>query len=204
MVAKGRSGSATGALRGTQNSPRRPGGGCSSDRDGGGSAADLEDLVAALRAGALKGRLPVLHGDLLRVLNLDLHLVLHAVGLGHRAPPLSCGAGPVPTSAGLFALPEGRPPAVDPGITLLLVERRQDPKALESCLHARRLGLVLLLAFHEGTRRPLCVHGADGPGATPGEPGEDEQRGCLHLEVEDALARHLLGEVRVTDGKLWD
>src|SRR5512138_2713953 len=53
------------------------------------SAADLEDLAAALRAGALKSRLAVLHRDLLRVLDLDLHLVLDAVRLGHRIKPSS-------------------------------------------------------------------------------------------------------------------
>src|SRR3954465_11443515 len=48
------------------------------------SAADLEDLGAALRAGALERGLAVLHRDLLRVLDFDLHLVLHAVGHRHE------------------------------------------------------------------------------------------------------------------------
>src|SRR5450759_3164961 len=47
------------------------------------SAADPEDLAAALRAGALERRLAVLHRDLLRVLDLDLGLVLDAVSLSH-------------------------------------------------------------------------------------------------------------------------
>src|SRR3954447_1664513 len=46
--------------------------------DGGRSAADLEDLPATDGAGALEGRLAVLHGDLLRVLDFDLLLVLDA------------------------------------------------------------------------------------------------------------------------------
>src|SRR3954470_8070276 len=48
------------------------------------SAADLENLAAALRAGPLEGRLAVLHRDALGVLNLDLFLVLDAIGFGHR------------------------------------------------------------------------------------------------------------------------
>src|SRR4029078_8062294 len=47
------------------------------------AAADLQDLAAALRAGALERRLAILHGDPLRVLDFDLHLVLDAVSLGH-------------------------------------------------------------------------------------------------------------------------
>src|SRR4029077_213551 len=47
------------------------------------SAADLEHLGAALRAGALERRLAVLHRDVLRVLDFDFHLVLDAVGLSH-------------------------------------------------------------------------------------------------------------------------
>src|SRR3954470_3397740 len=48
------------------------------------SAADLENLAAALRAGPLEGRFAVLHRDPLGVLNLDLFLVLDAIGFGHR------------------------------------------------------------------------------------------------------------------------
>src|SRR5690242_13587791 len=51
------------------------------------SAADLEHLAAALGARPLERRLAVLHRDLLRILDLDLLLVLHAVGLCHLAPP---------------------------------------------------------------------------------------------------------------------
>src|SRR5947199_4274835 len=65
--------------------PPPSGGGRTLDEFGSASAADLEDLVAALRAGALQRRLAVLHRDPLRVLDFDLHLVLDAVGFGHGA-----------------------------------------------------------------------------------------------------------------------
>src|SRR6476646_5465189 len=51
------------------------------------SAADPEHLSATLGTGALQRRLAVLHRDRLRVLDLDLLLVLDAIGFGHRAPP---------------------------------------------------------------------------------------------------------------------
>src|ERR1035437_1884025 len=52
------------------------------------SAADSEDLAAAVGADALSRRLAVLHRDALGVLDLDLLLVLDAVSLGHcKKPP---------------------------------------------------------------------------------------------------------------------
>src|SRR5215216_4460810 len=66
------------------NDPRRfRRGSLSRSRSRGRSAADLEDLAAALRAGALECRLAVLHRDPLRVLDFDLLLVLDAIGFGH-------------------------------------------------------------------------------------------------------------------------
>ena len=47
------------------------------------ASADPEDAVPALRASALHSGLPVLHRDLLRVLDLDLHLVPDAIGFSH-------------------------------------------------------------------------------------------------------------------------
>ena len=52
--------------------------------------------------------------------------------------------------------------------------------------------------------RPLGVDRTDDAGSTAGEGREDEERRRLHLEVHDALARHLLREVRVADGQLRD
>src|SRR5688572_25078550 len=49
--------------------------------------AHLENLGPAVRAGALNGVAAVLELDLLRVLDLDLLLFLHAVTLGHLVPP---------------------------------------------------------------------------------------------------------------------
>src|SRR3954454_23875933 len=49
--------------------------------------ADLEDLGSAVRACALNRRTTVLHGHLLRVLDLDLLAFLDAVTLCHEAPP---------------------------------------------------------------------------------------------------------------------
>src|SRR5205814_2947503 len=60
-------------------------GSCSTIELGGASAPDLEDLAAALRAGALDCRLAVLHRDPLRVHDFDFHLVLDAIGFGHGA-----------------------------------------------------------------------------------------------------------------------
>src|SRR4051794_25019988 len=52
-----------------------------------GELPDLEDLGAAVRAGALNRRATVLHRDLLRFLDLDLLAFLDAVALRHRGPP---------------------------------------------------------------------------------------------------------------------
>src|SRR4051812_18645263 len=85
------------------------------------SAADLEDLAATLGAGALQGRLAVLHRDLLRVLDFDLHLVLDAVGFRHSGLLLGlderCG-NPCPAStqavrAGSWVHSDGRQRSVD-------------------------------------------------------------------------------------------
>ena len=46
--------------------------------------ADLEDLRAADRAGALRGRAAVLHRDLLRVLDLARRFALDAITGRHR------------------------------------------------------------------------------------------------------------------------
>src|SRR5262245_1278657 len=74
-----------GSARGSRktNGPRRRRRGPLLGSKDSASAADLEDLPAALRACALERRLAVLHRDPLRVLDFDLHLVLHAVGFGH-------------------------------------------------------------------------------------------------------------------------
>src|SRR5690606_8434995 len=66
------------------NAPAGSAGGGGSNGTGG-SAADLEYLATAQRAGALERRLAVLHRDPLGVLDLDLPLVLDAIGLRHRA-----------------------------------------------------------------------------------------------------------------------
>src|SRR2546430_17480081 len=47
--------------------------------------ADLEDLCPADRAGPLSCRTPVLHGDLLRVLDLTRGLALDAIAAGQRS-----------------------------------------------------------------------------------------------------------------------
>src|SRR5947208_7334656 len=47
--------------------------------------SDPEDLRPAVRARALNRRATVLHGHLLRILDLDLLLFLDAVALGHGA-----------------------------------------------------------------------------------------------------------------------
>ena len=52
--------------------------------------------------------------------------------------------------------------------------------------------------------RPIGIHRTDDAGSTPGEGREDEEGRCLHLEVHDTLARHVLREVRVPDGQLGD
>jgi hypothetical protein len=55
--------------------------------------ADLEDLGAALGAGTLSGRAPVLHNDVLGVLDVTLRLALHAVsffGSHALSPPHAC------------------------------------------------------------------------------------------------------------------
>src|SRR4029079_19583046 len=69
------------ASAGQQKAPAVAGGGLRLRL--GSAASDLEDRAPALRAGPLEGRLAVLHGDLLGVLDFDLHLVLHAVGFRH-------------------------------------------------------------------------------------------------------------------------
>src|SRR4029077_8901786 len=88
----------------------------------GGSAADLEDLAATLRARALQRRLAVLHRDPLRVHDFDLHLVLDAIGFSHGAGSSSYGvASREPSSRVRISrsIPEGRPPARRPGCALL-------------------------------------------------------------------------------------
>src|SRR5438105_1344544 len=66
---------------GESNDPRRfPAGVVKFAQKDAASAADLEHLAAALRTGARQRRLAVLHRDACRVHDLDLHLVLHAIG----------------------------------------------------------------------------------------------------------------------------
>ena len=60
------------------------------------------------------------------------------------------------------------------------------------------------LAADEFAGRPLRVDRTDDAGPTASERREDQQCRRLHLEVHDALARHVLGEVRVADGQLRD
>src|SRR3954451_23964099 len=52
-----------------------------------GELPDLEDLGPAVGTRALNSRTPVLHRDLLRILDLDLLAFLDAVALRHRGPP---------------------------------------------------------------------------------------------------------------------
>src|SRR5215210_2335442 len=78
------------ARRGGANKTRPPPvarRGPGSSRERAVSAADLEDLAAALGACPLKCRLAVLHRDPLCVLDFDFLLVLDAIGLGHVGLP---------------------------------------------------------------------------------------------------------------------
>jgi len=60
-----------------------------------GLCPDAEYLATATRAGALNGRLAILHRDFLGILDLDLLLVLDAITLGHVEPPNTrCQKGP--------------------------------------------------------------------------------------------------------------
>src|ERR1043166_489179 len=52
--------------------------------------SDLEDFRPTVRAGALDGRTPVLHRDLLGVFDLDLLALFDAVALGHEGPSFRC------------------------------------------------------------------------------------------------------------------
>ena len=52
--------------------------------------------------------------------------------------------------------------------------------------------------------RAVGVDRTDDAGSASSEGREDEERRRLHLEVHDALARHVLREVRVADGQLRD
>src|SRR5437763_333422 len=54
-----------------------------------GELPDLEDLGAAVRAGALNSRATVLHGHLLRVLDLYFLAFLYAITFSHRLHLLS-------------------------------------------------------------------------------------------------------------------
>src|SRR5206468_10056212 len=53
--------------------------------------SDSEDLRPAVGARALNSRATILHGHLLRVLDLDLLLFLDAITLRHRGPPFRRG-----------------------------------------------------------------------------------------------------------------
>src|SRR5687767_2209256 len=55
-----------------------------------GELPDLEDLRAAVGAGALDCRATVLHGHLLGILYLDLLALLDAITLGHRTGSFRC------------------------------------------------------------------------------------------------------------------
>ena len=59
-------------------------------------------------------------------------------------------------------------------------------------------------AADEFAGRPVGIHRTDDAGSTTGEGREDEESRRFHLEVHDALARHVLREVRVADGQLGD
>src|SRR3972149_4831735 len=83
---------------GHDGTPRRLSDGGVKVQDAGASATDLEHLRAALGAGAGQGRLAVLHRDHDGVLDFDLFLVLHAIGLRHVPfPPWApCAPGVCP------------------------------------------------------------------------------------------------------------
>src|SRR3990172_1121573 len=85
---------------GKDGTPRRLSDGGFKVQDAGASATDLEHLRAALGAGAGQGRLAVLHPDHDGVLDFDLFLVLHAIGLRHVPfPPWApCAPGVCPES----------------------------------------------------------------------------------------------------------
>src|SRR5512141_2600647 len=176
-----------------------------------GSAADLVDLAATDRAGALEGRLAVLHRDVLGVLDFDLLLVLDAVSLchisfsslgkpRHESTPLG--------SASRWARwrslrgPERRAPSRRPGHCLLAVDLREDPEALQPRIDHGGFRPIPDVALGKLAGPTVRVHGAHDAGTTATEPGQHEHRRGFHLEVEDALADHLVREVRVTDGKL--
>src|SRR5262245_43276240 len=118
-----------------------------------------------------------------------------------RAPyaPRACGS-----ESRLLSDSQRRSPAIRRCRALASVHVREDSQALEPGLHAGSLSSVLCAPGHEVTRGPLRVDRADDPGPTARQSREDEQRRGFHLEVHDALARHVLGEVRVPDGKLRD
>src|SRR6188472_3300051 len=134
------------ALKTNEPPPAGPVGAHRNRDDGWRSAADLEDLSAADRAGALERGLAVLHRDLLRVLDLDLLLVLDAVGLCHLSTPphadrvtrarLSC-----PRIAWVLALSLGTREtgaSAPSGLDLLAIDLREDHEALEPPSPPRR------------------------------------------------------------------
>ena len=200
---------------GKRKGSRRGPGPSSGSRDGSASAADAEDAVAALRARALRRRLAVLHRDLLRVLDLDLHLVPDAICLSHLSSSLSVtlltrassGRSPqstrVPTSGCQF-----RHPRVTAASATHLQHVRPHPSRpagatpparsrCTACSARSRCSPCDELAAHA-----LSVRGAYDAGTAARQPGQHQQRRRLHLEVHDALARHLLGKVRKADGQL--
>src|SRR5207245_1031503 len=70
-------------LAGKRKAPAGCRQGPDADRLGSGSAADLEDLAAALGARALQRGLAVLHRDSLGVHDFDFHLVLDTIRFSH-------------------------------------------------------------------------------------------------------------------------
>ena len=75
---------------------------------------------------------------------------------------------------------------------------------LSSPVSTQAASAASLTSRDELARRPIGIHRTDDAGSTAGKGREDEECRRLHLEVHDALARHLLREVRVADGQLRD
>ena len=88
------------------------------------------------------------------------------------------------------------------GLRLLTVQLREDQEAFQPRLHDGCFRTVFVAAGDELPGPAVGVHGAYDAGTSSTETCEHEHRRGFHLEVQDALTGHLVGEVRVTDGKL--
>ena len=75
-------------------------------------------------------------------------------------------------------------------------------ECFQSCLHAGIFRRELCVPDDEVAGGPLSKYRAHDSGSTSSQSREHQYGRCLHLEVHDALSRHIRCEVRVSDGKL--